>query len=229
MAEVAEVADASAGALRTVIADDSVLLRDGLVRLLTDSGFDVVAAVGDADALLDAVTEHSPDLCLVDVRMPPTHTDEGLRAAIEIRRRHPDIAVLVLSQYVEERYAGELLTGDVAGVGYLLKDRVIDVDDFLVSVRRVANGGSAIDAEVVSQILGRSQRSSDLDRLTPREREVLTLMAEGLSNGGIADRLVVSHGAVEKHISNVFMKLGLDVEESSHRRVLAVLTYLRGT
>ena len=226
---MAEVADASAGALRTVIADDSVLLRDGLVRLLTDSGFDVVAAVGDADGLLDAVTEHSPDLCLVDVRMPPTHTDEGLRAAIEIRRRHPEIAVLVLSQYVEERYAGELLTGDVAGVGYLLKDRVIDVDDFLVSVRRVANGGSAIDAEVVSQILGRSQRSSDLDRLTPREREVLTLMAEGLSNGGIADRLVVSHGAVEKHISNVFMKLGLDVEESSHRRVLAVLTYLRGT
>ena len=229
MAEVAHPADASAGALRTVIADDSVLLRDGLVRLLTDSGFDVVAAVGDADALLDAVTEHSPDLCLVDVRMPPTHTDEGLRAAIEIRRRHPDIAVLVLSQYVEERYAGELLTGDVAGVGYLLKDRVIDVDDFLVSVRRVANGGSAIDAEVVSQILGRSQRSSDLDRLTPREREVLTLMAEGLSNGGIADRLVVLHGAVEKHISNVFMKLGLDVEESSHRRVLAVLTYLRGS
>ena len=226
---MAEVADASAGALRTVIADDSVLLRDGLVRLLTDSGFDVVAAVGDADSLLDAVTEHSPDLCLVDVRMPPTHTDEGLRAAIEIRRRHPDIAVLVLSQYVEERYAGELLTGDVAGVGYLLKDRVIDVDDFLVSVRRVANGGSAIDAEVVSQILGRSQRSSDLDRLTPREREVLTLMAEGLSNGGIGQRLVISNGAVEKHISNVFMKLGLDAEESGNRRVLAVLTYLRGS
>jgi DNA-binding NarL/FixJ family response regulator len=212
-----------------VIADDSALLREGLVRLLTDSGFDVVAAVGDADALLDAVTEHSPDLCLVDVRMPPTHTDEGLRAAIAIRTRHPDVAVLVLSQYVEERYAGELLTGDVAGVGYLLKDRVIDVDDFLVSLRRVANGGSAIDAEVVSQILGRSQRSSDLDRLTPREREVLGLMAEGLSNGGIADRLVVSHGAVEKHISNVFMKLGLDIEETSHRRVLAVLTYLRGS
>ena len=223
------MADVATEALRTVVADDSVLLRDGLVRLLTDSGFDVVAAVGDADGLLDAVTEHTPDLCLVDVRMPPTHTDEGLRAAIEIRRRHPDIAVLVLSQYVEERYAGELLTGDVAGVGYLLKDRVIDVDDFLVSLRRVANGGSAIDAEVVSQILGRSQRSSDLDRLPPREREVLTLMAEGLSNGGIADRLVVSHGAVEKHISNVFMKLGLDVEESGHRRVLAVLTYLRGS
>jgi DNA-binding NarL/FixJ family response regulator len=222
------MADVAADGLRTVIADDSVLLRDGLVRLLTDSGFDVVAAVGDADGLLDAVTEHAPDLCLVDVRMPPTHTDEGLRAAIEIRRRHPDVAVLVLSQYVEERYAGELLTGDVAGIGYLLKDRVIDVDDFLVSLRRVAAGGSAIDAEVVSQILGRSQRTSDLDRLTPREREVLTLMAEGLSNGGIADRLVVSHGAVEKHISNVFMKLGLDVEENSHRRVLAVLTYLRG-
>jgi len=222
------MADVATDPLRTVVADDSVLLRDGLVRLLTDSGFDVVAAVGDADGLLDAVTEHTPDLCLVDVRMPPTHTDEGLRAAIEIRRRHPDVAVLVLSQYVEERYAGELLTGDVAGVGYLLKDRVIDVDDFLVSLRRVANGGSAIDAEVVSQILGRSQRASDLDRLTPREREVLTLMAEGLSNGGIAERLVVSHGAVEKHISNVFMKLGLDVEESSHRRVLAVLTYLRG-
>ncbi len=223
---MAEVAD---DALRVVVADDSVLLRDGLVRLLTDSGFDVVAAVGDADGLLDAVTEHSPDLCLVDVRMPPTHTDEGLRAAIEIRRRQPDVAVLVLSQYVEERYAGELLTGDVAGIGYLLKDRVIDVDDFLVSLRRVANGGSAIDAEVVSQILGRSQRSSDLDRLTPREREVLTLMAEGLSNGGIADRLVISHGAVEKHISNVFMKLGLDAEESGNRRVLAVLTYLRGS
>jgi DNA-binding NarL/FixJ family response regulator len=223
------MADVAADVLRVVVADDSVLLRDGLVRLLTDSGFEVVAAVGDADGLLDAVTEHSPDLCLVDVRMPPTHTDEGLRAAIEIRRRHPHVAVLVLSQYVEERYAGELLTGDVAGVGYLLKDRVIDVDDFLVSLRRVAGGGSAIDAEVVSQILGRSQRSSDLDRLTPREREVLTLMAEGLSNGGIADRLVISNGAVEKHISNVFMKLGLDVEESGHRRVLAVLTYLRGS
>ena len=229
MTEVADVAGVANDVLRVVVADDSVLLRDGLVRLLTDSGFDVVAAVGDADGLLDAVTEHSPDLCLVDVRMPPTHTDDGLRAAIEIRRRQPDVAVLVLSQYVEERYAGELLTGDVAGVGYLLKDRVIDVDDFLVSLRRVANGGSAIDAEVVSQILGRSRRSSDLDRLTPREREVLTLMAEGLSNGGIGQRLAISHGAVEKHISNVFMKLGLDVEESGHRRVLAVLTYLRGS
>ncbi len=213
--------------LRAVVADDSVLLRDGIVRLLTDSGFDVVAAVGDADALLDAVTEHQPDLALIDVRMPPTHTDEGLRAAIEIRRRYPQIAVLVLSQYVEERYASDLLAGDVSGVGYLLKDRVIDVNDFIVSLRRVAAGGSAVDAEVVSQILGRSRRASELDRLTPREREVLNLMAEGLSNTGIAERLVVSGGAVEKHISNVFAKLGLEPEDGAHRRVLAVLTYLR--
>ena len=213
--------------IRTVVADDSVLLRDGIVRLLSDSGFEVVAAVGDADALLDAVTEHAPDLCVVDVRMPPSHTDEGLRAAIEIRRRHPGIAVLVLSQYVEERYAGELLSGDIAGVGYLLKDRVIAVDDFLASLRRVAGGGSAVDAEVISQILGRSRRGGEIDRLTPREREVLTLMAEGLSNTGIAERLVVSAGAVEKHISNVFMKLGLEPEDGAHRRVLAVLTYLR--
>jgi DNA-binding NarL/FixJ family response regulator len=215
--------------LRTVIADDSVLLRNGLVRLMEDSGIEVVAAVGTADELLDAVTEHRPDLCLVDVRMPPTHTDEGLRAAIEIRRTSPEIAVLVLSQYVEERYAADLLAGDVSGVGYLLKDRVIDVDDFVASVRRVAAGGSAVDAEVIGQILGRSRRTSELERLTPRERDVLTLMAEGLSNGGIAEQLVVSSGAVEKHISNVFMKLGLDIEDGANRRVLAVLTYLRGT
>ncbi|HZI45773.1 MAG TPA: response regulator transcription factor, partial [Ilumatobacter sp.] len=202
-----------AAAIRTVVADDSVLLRDGVVRLLTDSGFEVVAAVGDAEALLDAATEHDPDLCIVDVRMPPTHTDEGLRAAIEIKRRTPNVAVLVLSQYVEERYAGELLTGNVSGVGYLLKDRVIDVDDFLASLRRVAAGGSAVDTEVISQILGRSRNRAEIDRLTPREREVLTLMAEGLSNAGIAERLVVSAGAVEKHISNVFMKLGLEPEE----------------
>jgi DNA-binding NarL/FixJ family response regulator len=216
-------------AIRTVVADDSVLLRDGIVRLLTDSGFDVVAAVGDADALLDAVTEFDPALVLVDVRMPPTHTDEGLRAAIRIRSQYPKVAVLVLSQYVEERYAGELLEGNVSGVGYLLKDRVIDVDDFLISLRRVAAGGSAVDAEVISQILGRSRRASELDRLTPREREVLNLMAEGLSNGGIAERLVVSGGAVEKHISNVFTKLDLEIEEGAHRRVLAVLRFLRGS
>jgi len=213
--------------IRAIIADDAVLLRDGVVRLLTDSGFEVVAAVGSAEELLDAVTEHEPDLCVVDVRMPPTHTDEGLRAAIEIRHRYPSMAVLVLSQYVEERYAAELLDGDVAGLGYLLKDRVIDVNQFVESLRRVVAGGSAVDAEVISQILGRSRRSSELDRLTPREREVLELMAEGYSNAGIAERLVVSGGAVEKHISNVFMKLDLEPGEGAHRRVLAVLRYLR--
>jgi DNA-binding NarL/FixJ family response regulator len=212
--------------IRAVVADDSVLLRDGVVRLLEDGGIDVVAAVGDADSLLRAVAETTPDIALVDVRMPPTHTDEGVRAAVEIRREHPGVAVLVLSQYVEERYAAELLGGDTAGVGYLLKDRVVDTDDFVAAVRRVAAGGSAVDAEVVSQIIGRSARTTELDRLTPRELEVLGLMAQGLSNGGIAARLVVSLGAVEKHISNVFTKLDLDHEQSAHRRVLAVLTYL---
>lgn len=212
--------------LTAVVADDSVLLRDGIVRLLDDAEVDVVAAVGDGDALIAAVEEHRPDLALVDVRMPPTHTDEGIRAALIIRERFPGVAVLVLSQYVEERYATDLLTGDTAGVGYLLKDRVVDVEDFIAAVRRVADGGSAIDAEVVSQLLVRSSRSTELDRLTPREREVLELMAEGLSNGGIAERLVVSLGAVEKHISNVFTKLDLDHEEHAHRRVLAVLRYL---
>ena len=213
-------------ALRAVIADDSVLLRDGVARLLEDAGIDVVAAVGDGDALVDAVSEVDPDIVLVDVRMPPTHTDEGIRAALAIRRTRPDVAVLVLSQYVEERYATELLSGDTAGVGYLLKDRVVDVTDFVAVVRRVADGGSAVDAEVVRQLIGRSSRTTELDRLTPRESEVLELMAEGLSNAGIAERLVVSLGAVEKHISNVFTKLDLDHEKTAHRRVLAVLTYL---
>ena len=213
--------------IRTVVADDSVLLRDGVVRLLEDAGCDVVAAVGDGDALLDAVTEHAPELAIIDVRMPPTHTDEGIRAALAIRREHPEVAVLVLSQYVEERYATDLLSGDTTGVGYLLKDRVVDVEDFIAAVRRVAAGGSAVDAEVVSQLLGRTARSTELDRLTRREREVLGLMAEGLSNQGIAERLVVSLGAVEKHISNVFLKLDLDREDHAHRRVLAVLTFLR--
>ena len=218
---------ADTDALRVVIADDSVLLRDGLVRLLGDVGIAVVAAVGDAGALLDAVDEHCPDLAVVDVRMPPTHTDEGIRAAIEIRRRHPGMAVLVLSQYVEERYAADLLRGDVSGVGYLLKDRVIDVAEFVATLRRVAAGASAVDAEVVSQLLHRSRRSPELDRLTPREREVLTAMAEGMSNGAISEQLVISAGAVEKHISNVFAKLGLEPADGIHRRVLAVVAYLR--
>jgi DNA-binding NarL/FixJ family response regulator len=216
----------STGAIRAVVADDSVLLRDGVVRLLQDAGIEVVAAVGDGDALLRVVAGESPDIALVDVRMPPTHTDEGIRAAVQIRRDHPGVAVLVLSQYVEERYAADLLSGDTSGVGYLLKDRVVDIDEFVGSVRRVAAGGSAVDAEVVRQLIGRTARVSELDRLTPREREVLGLMAEGLSNGGIAERLVVSLGAVEKHISNVFTKLDLEHEQSAHRRVLAVLTYL---
>jgi DNA-binding NarL/FixJ family response regulator len=212
--------------LRAVVADDSVLLRDGVVRLLEDSGIEVVAAVGDGTALLAAVAAHRPDLALIDVRMPPTHTDEGIRAAIDIRREYPDIAVLVLSQYVEERYAADLLSQDSSGVGYLLKDRVVDVEEFIVAVRRVAAGGSAVDAEVVRQLLGRTSRASELDRLTPREREVLGLMAEGLSNAGIAEQLVVSLGAVEKHISNVFAKLDLEQEQHAHRRVLAVLSFL---
>ena len=212
--------------LRAVVADDSVLLRDGVVRLLADAGIEVVAAVGDGEALLAAVAEHRPDLALIDVRMPPTHTDEGIRAALAIRAGHPSVAVLVLSQYVEERYATDLLTGDTSGVGYLLKDRVVDIDDFVAAVRRVAGGGSAIDAEVVRQLLGRTSRTSELKRLTPREYEVLELMAEGLSNAGIAERLVVSLGAVEKHISNVFSKLDLAPIDHAHRRVLAVLTFL---
>ncbi len=212
--------------LRAVVADDSVLLRDGVVRLLEDADISVVAAVGDGESLVAAVLEHRPDLAIVDVRMPPTHTDEGIRAALAIRAARPEVAVLVLSQYVEERYATDLLGGNTSGVGYLLKDRVVDVDDFVAAVRRVAAGGSAIDAEVVAQLLGRTARTSEIDRLTPREREVLGLMAEGLSNAGIAERLVVSLGAVEKHISNVFTKLDLEREDHAHRRVLAVLTYL---
>ena len=212
--------------LSVVIADDSVLLRDGLVRLVEDAGIEVLEAVGDAKALADALTEHQPDLVVVDVRMPPTHTDEGLRAAVRIRSEYPEVAVLVLSQYVEERYAAELLTGDMGGVGYLLKDRVVDVEDFVVALRRVADGGSAIDPEVVRQVLSRTRRGEELERLTPREREVLEVMAEGLSNTAISERLVISQGAVEKHIGNVFRKLDLEATEGAHRRVLAVLAYL---
>lgn len=212
--------------LSVVIADDSVLLRDGLVRLVEDAGIEVLAAVGDAEQLLAALDEQLPDLVVVDVRMPPTHTDEGLRAALQIRRNHPGVAVLVLSQYVEERYASELLAGDAGGVGYLLKDRVVDVEDFVASLYRLAAGGSAVDAEVVRQMLARSQRKAELERLTLREREVLEAMAEGLSNAGIGKKLVISGGAVEKHISNVFQKLDLEPTDAAHRRVLAVLAHL---
>jgi len=211
---------------RVVIADDAVLLRDGLARLLEEYGFSVVGAVANADDLLEVVGETAPDLCIVDVRMPPTFTDEGIKAALAIRAAHAGIAVVVLSHYVEERYAAELLAGDTAGVGYLLKDRVVEVGEFVESVRRVVGGGSAIDPEVVRQILTRSRRARELERLTPREREVLAAMAEGSSNRGIAEALVISEGAVEKHISSIFAKLDLDPEGGSHRRVLAVLTYL---
>jgi DNA-binding NarL/FixJ family response regulator len=210
-----------------VIAEDSVLLRAGLARLLDDAGIEVVAEAGDGPALIAAVEAFRPTLAIVDVRMPPTHTDEGLRAALEVRRRSPDTAILVLSQYVEERYATELIGGSARGVGYLLKDRVADVPEFLAAVRRVGEGGAAIDPEVVAQLLGRRRRADPLERLTPRELEVLGLMAEGLSNQAIAERLVVTEGAVEKHISSIFAKLDLPGDAAGHRRVLAVLTYLR--
>jgi DNA-binding NarL/FixJ family response regulator len=212
--------------MRIVIAEDSVLLRAGLVRLLADSGIDVVAEAGDAVAALAAVEQQRPDLVLLDVRMPPTNTDEGILAALQIRRTMPGIAVLVLSQYVEQHYATELLAGDTAGVGYLLKDRVADVTEFVAAVRRVADGGTALDPEVVSHLLSRSRRHQPLASLTPRETEVLRLMAEGRSNGAIAAALVVSDGAVEKHVSSIFTKLGLLPADSDHRRVLAVLRYL---
>ncbi|WP_323375692.1 response regulator transcription factor [Streptomyces alkaliterrae] len=219
--------------MRVVIAEDSVLLREGLTRLLTDRGHQVVAGVGDGDALVKTVVElheagEAPDVVVADVRMPPTHTDEGVRAAVELRTRFPELGVLVLSQYVEEQYATELLAGSTRGVGYLLKDRVADVREFVDAVARVAAGGTALDPEVVAQLLGRSRRQDVLAGLTPREREVLGLMAEGRTNSAIAARLVVSGGAVEKHVSNIFLKLGLAQSDADHRRVLAVLTYLNG-
>lgn len=213
--------------MRVVVAEDSVLLREGLVRLLRESGLEVVAAVDRGDRLLSAIDRDPPDIAIVDVRMPPTFSDEGLRAALEVRERHPGVGVLVLSQYVEERYASDLIGRSAHGVGYLLKDRVADVEDFLDAVRRIAGGGAVIDPEVVAQLLGRRRRDDPLERLTPREREVLGLMAEGRSNAAIAAELVVSDGAVEKHVSNIFAKLHLAPAESDHRRVLAVLTYLR--
>ncbi|MEU5541528.1 response regulator transcription factor [Streptomyces sioyaensis] len=217
--------------MRVVIAEDSVLLREGLTRLLTDRGHEVVAGVADAEALIKVIGELAdegalPDVVVADVRMPPTHTDEGVRAAIRLRRDHPGLGVLVLSQYVEEQYATELLAGSTRGIGYLLKDRVAEVREFVDAVVRVAGGGTALDPEVVAQLLGRSRRQDVLAHLTPREREVLGLMAEGRTNSAVARQLVVSAGAVEKHVSNIFLKLGLAQSDGDHRRVLAVLTYL---
>ena len=212
--------------LRVVIAEDSGLLREGLARLLADADLKVVAKVGDGPDLISAAEKHRPDIAVVDVRMPPGYRDEGLQAAIEARRRIPDLTVLVLSQYVEERYGTELLELGVAGVGYLLKDRVADVSDFVAAVRDVASGGTVLDPEVVSQLLSRRRRDRRLAVLTPREREVLSLMAEGRSNHAIARTLYVTEGAVEKHVKNIFGKLGLAQAGDDHRRVLAVLTYL---
>src|ERR671939_1234192 len=213
--------------LKVVIADDSVLLREGLCRLLGESGFEVVAQAGDADDLLRKVGAHKPDVAVVDVRMPPTHTDEGLRAAHRIRAEHPGTGVLVLSQYVDEAYAMELLSESTESTGYLLKDRVADVDTFTDAVRRVASGGSALDPEGVALLLGRRRREDPLEALTAREREVLGLMAEGRSNAAIAEALVVTERAVEKHVTSIFNKLDLTPTVEDHRRVLAVLAYLK--
>jgi DNA-binding NarL/FixJ family response regulator len=214
--------------LRVLVAEDHVLLREGLVRLLTDAGIEVAGQVGDADGLLRKVAFRRPDVVITDVVMPPGDADAGLQAAIEIRRRWPEVGVLVLSQYLEEGYALALVGEDAHGVGYLLKDRVRDVDSFVEAIRRVADGGSVLDPQVVTQMVGRTRRAGPLDDLTERERVVLGLMAEGRSNQGIADALTVSPAAVEKHVTNIFGKLGLPRESAAHRRVLAVLTFLRG-
>jgi len=213
--------------VRIVIADDAVLLREGLIRLLTEHGHDVVAAVGDGPALVEAAAAHRPDICVVDVRMPPSHTDEGLRAAVSVRAAWPGAPVLVLSQYVEVSYAQDLLADRAGAVGYLLKDRVADIADFLEALDRVAAGGTVLDPEVVAQLLVQRRAQDPLAPLTAREREVLALMAEGRSNTAIARLLVVSEGAVEKHVRNIFTKLNLPPDDEQHRRVLAVLTYLR--
>ncbi len=212
--------------MRAVIAEDAVLLREGLARLLDEGGFDVVDCVSDGESLLRSVEQHRPDVCVVDIRMPPTFSDEGVRAALVIRKQWPDVSLLMLSQYVEERYAVDLLAGDSSGIGYLLKDRVADVSEFLEALRRVAAGGAALDPEVVTQLLVRSGRKDPLEPLSPREREVLALMAEGRTNSLIAESLVVTEGAVEKHVTNIFLKLGLPPADQAHRRVLAVLRYL---
>lgn len=213
--------------MRVVIADDSVLLRAGLERLLVDAGYHVVASVGDAPALMAAVARHRPDVAIVDVRMPPKFSDEGLRAAVELRLMNREMGVLVLSQYVEEPAAQELLAMGARGIGYLLKDRVADVSEFIDAVGRVARGGTALDPEVIAQVMARRRRDDPLAPLTPRERDVLSLMAEGRSNTAIADRLEVGEGAVEKHISHIFSKLALEPDNSDHRRVLAVLAFLK--
>jgi len=210
-----------------VLAEDSVLLREGVARILDEAGFDVVGQAGNADELMLKVRSYTPDVAIVDIRMPPTHTDEGLRAAQEIREKHPTCGVLVLSQYVEATYAMELLAESAEGVGYLLKDRVSDVNEFADAVRRVGEGGSALDPTIVSQLVGRRRRDDPIDQLTPREREVLGLMAEGRSNSGIAEQLVVTERAVEKHVTSIFAKLRLPAAPEDHRRVLAVLAYLR--
>ena len=215
--------------VRVVIADDSVLLREGIARLLEESGFEVAGQAGDAEDLLRKVRAHKPDVAVIDVRMPPTHTDEGLRAAHQIRAECPNTAVLVLSQYVEEAYALDLLSASTERTGYLLKDRVADIATFADAVKRVANGGSALDSEVVGLLLGRRGREDPLAVLTPREREVLGLMAEGRSNAGMAEALVISERAIEKHVTAIFSKLDLPKAAEDHRRVLAVLTFLRST
>jgi len=215
--------------VRLVLAEDLALLRDGLVRLLQAHGFEIVAAVDNGPELLRALLEHRPDVAVVDVRLPPTFTDEGLQAALEARRRVPGLPILVLSQYVEQLYARELLADGSGAVGYLLKDRVFDTDEFVDAVRRVAAGGTAMDPEVISKLLARNVRDKPLAQLTPREREVLELMAEGCSNAAIAGRLYVSEGAVSKHTTNIFAKLSIDTSDETNRRVLAVLAYLGGT
>jgi DNA-binding NarL/FixJ family response regulator len=215
--------------LRVVIGEDDVLLREGLVRLLTEAGFDVVGQTGDAEDFLRRSLAHKPDVAVVDVQMPPGNRDDGLQAAVELRRKLPDTGVLVLSQYYEEHYALELIGDRAEGVGYLLKERVGDVAAFTDALRRVARGGSALDPEVVGRMLGSSKPGGALERLSPRERDVLTAMAEGKSNRGIAEALFVTDAAVEKHVTSIFQKLGLGPEPTEHRRVLAVLAYMRGS
>jgi DNA-binding NarL/FixJ family response regulator len=213
--------------VRVVIAEDLALLRDGLTRLLRDNGFDVVAAVQDGEALIHAVLLERPEVAIVDIRLPPTFRDEGLRAALQLRKLAPETAVLIVSQYVEQTYATELLADGQGGVGYLLKDRIMEVDEFVDAVRRVAGGGTALDPEVVRQLFARQKTDGPLERLTPREREVLALMAEGRSNSAIAQQLVLTVGAVEKHVASILTKLQLPPSDTDHRRVLAVLAYLR--